>query len=444
MEDRKLARLKTIYGKTSKKHKVLCWILVMVIILLTVALCRQEKDKVIFRNGEFIGITSEGMKQNDETPTFQNVTMKITSLEIHKNVDILGKINTTDGDVNFHFTGDLYVSEKQNQGIETYVGQIVDQKNNFVVNYFEIKNDTNYDLLKYSKENFNKRIISFDLERNGVKYYFELDMDILGISFHTESIAKTAPSEIDFYENYVNEEKSVAPCVIPYNSEENQIVDIGSRHSYSIAGERWYYKQVVDSWFGGETIYEYYAEPKIKGEITDIGTAGSSTWTSQLVFDGYVKKDGVRIDTECNVFSMQSNVDESDGTIGKQIEFQISTGENTAFTSGEFDGTCKINGVEDNYRTHFEYSFISGSSNDDIVNSYEVRNSLDNSISLDKTNHNILFLGFVNTLDSEKIANEATNCVIRWTYQICYQKKNLESGYSTIEQTIPYITNIKA
>lgn len=119
---------------------------------------------------------------------------------------------TNIGEVDFHFKGNMYLSRKQNQGIEAYVGQIVDIKNNFHVRYFEIKNDTSYDLLKYSESFLNKRSMSFDLQRNGINYYFEIDLDTLELAFDARKITQLAPENIDFYKIYVDEEAS-APLI---------------------------------------------------------------------------------------------------------------------------------------------------------------------------------------------------------------------------------------
>ncbi len=351
-------------------------------------------------------------------------------------MDISGKITTVDGDVKFHFTGELYVSEKQAQEIEAYVGKVVDRKNNFTVNYFEIKNDTSYDLLKYSEKNLSKRIISFDLERNGMNYYFELDMDALGVSFDAESITEQAPSEIDFYENYVNEEKSVAPCIIPSNAEEHQKDDLESAnmHYYLAVGDRWYYKQVVDSWFGNETIYEYYVEPEVQGIIMDVGTGASSIWTSKFSFWGYVEKDGVRIDNVNNVFHIGSGIGESEDSGETQIEFQMYLGDNTGYTSGDYEGRCRINGVED----YYQHGFVSGYGEYSVV-----QEPLEQSISLDKTSHCISFFGYVATIDSSDVPNQETDCVVRWSYNMYYNNKVLENGSATIEKTISYGVNMK-
>ena len=436
MKEGKLFRLKKYYEEMSTKKRAACWIVMIVITIVIVTVCIQGCGKVIFRNGQFTGITSEGIEVDDETPVFQDAAIKINSLDVHNDVDISGKIMTADGDVKFHFTGDLYVSEKQAQEIEAYVGKVVDRKSNFTVNYFEIKNDISYDLLKYSEKNLNKRIISFDLERNGVNYYFELDMDALGVSFDAESITEYASREIDFYDNYVNEEKSVAPCIISSDEEEHQIDELENtnRHSYLAVGERWYYKQVLDSWFCDETVYEYYAEPEVQGMIMDVGTAGSSIWTSKFSFWGYVEKDGVRIDNVDNVFHIGSGSGQSDDSAAPQIEFQMYMGDNTAYTSGDYEGKCKINGMEERY----QHGFVSGYGEHSVV-----QEPLEPSISLDKMSHGILFLGYVATIDSSGVPNQETECIVRWSYNMYYNDRLLEDGSAIIEKTIGYGVNMK-
>ena len=420
--------------KGLKKKMIASWILVMV--LLTITVCMQMN-----RKSEFTGITSERIENKgsseDASSVFRNTTIKIHAIDLSENAELSGKICTADGDVKFHFTGDLYVSEKQKQGIEAYVAQMTDCENNFTVNYFEIKNDTSDDLFKYSEKNLNKRIISLDLERNGIRYYFELDMDAMGISFCAEHITEMASSKIDFYENYVNKEKSVAPCIISGTPKEYQMTRVGDAHTYSVTGGRWYHKLVVDSWFGNETIYEYYAEPRIEGEIVDVGTASSYIWTSKFIFEGHVEKNGVRMETLDNVFRVQAGIDPSDKTIGTGIEFQIDMGANTICTSGEFDGICNINGVESNYSTQAENTFVSD------IKDNRVYYQFNDAVLLDKANHYLTFLGFVSTIDSGAVSNQETNCKVSWNYHMCYKDKILTDGHVTVEKIIDYIVNVK-
>lgn len=436
MKEGKLFYFKKYYKEMSTKKRIACWIVLIAIIVVIVTMCTQERGKIIFRNGKFMGITSDRVETDDKTSVFQDAAIKISSLDVHNDVDISGKITTTDGDVKFHFTGDLYVSEKQAQGIEAYVGNIVDRKNNFTVNYFEIKNDTSCDLLKYSEENLNKRIISFDLERNGINYYFELDMDALGVSFDAESITEHASREIDFYDNYVNGEKSVAPCIIPSDEEEHQMDELENTniHSYLAVGERWYYKQVLNSWFCDEIVYEYYAEPEVQGVIMDVGMGGTSIWTSKFSFWGYVEKDGVCIENVDNVFRIGTGCGQGDDSAVPQIEFQMYLGDNTGCTSGEYQGKCRINGVEENY----QHEFVSGYDEHSVV-----QEPLERSILLDKAGHYISFLGYVSTMDSSDVPNQQTDCLVRWSYNMYYNNKLLENGSATIEEMIGYGVNMK-
>ena len=157
------------------------------------------------------------------------------------------------------------------------------------------------------------------------------------------------------------------------------------------------------------------------------------------------------------------------------------TGKNTIFTSGTFNGECKFNGTEANNKTLFNltigildilsiistemnatskvanfanslfnntdkisYSltkeFISGHSD---TRKYIVANQFDHSVSLDETNHYIMFSGFASTINSEKTANQVTNCVVQWSYNMCYKNKILDNGFYTIKQTINYFANMK-
>ena len=163
------------------------------------------------------------------------------------------------------------------------------------------------------------------------------------------------------------------------------------------------------------------------------------------------------------------------------MEFKIYTGTNTIFTSGKFSGACKINGSEGNNQTKFDLiiglldavgtenayadatskvanlasrlfnstSTVRYSLNSEFVsdysgvNKYVVCNRFDRSVSLDKSNHYITFSGFASTINSSGASNQSTNCVVEWSYNVCYKNKILENGPHTIKHTINYIANMK-
>ena len=465
-----------------------CIMAIMLLVTSSVTAFAQSEEIITFDDGQFIGITSGNMQRSvplsGETPIFQNTTITIKHLDIHDDVNIIGKINTTDGEVDFHFIGDIYVSRKQDQGIEAYVGQIVDEENNFSVRYFEIKNDTSYDLLKYSDAFLNKRAISFDLQRNGVNYYFEIDLDALGVTFNADGITQLAPENIDFYNVYVDEEESTAPCTIPYDPEIIPIRQSRSTYEYMEIGEMWYHEQVVNGWFSSNT-YEYYALGGTEGHIVDVGKSGSSNWTSALKFWGHVRKDGEVITNQTNYFNIKAGVNsDSNGqptSAGNKIEFRLYTGANSIFTSGRFDGTCKINGSEKtNNSAKFDlvislassianyvdpyvagatkvaslaskiFQATSTTSNYQLgqtfitatnsANKYVAGNKFESCVSLDKNEHEIIFTGLVSTIDSSKTKNQSTNCVVQWKYNMCNGNRILSS--ETVTANVNYIVNM--
>ena len=443
----------------------------------------QEETKVTLDDVQFIGITSGIIpmvaSENDTTPIFQNTTIYINHLDIHNGVNISGSISTLEGNIGFHFIGDLFVSRKQDQGIEAYVGQIVDTENEFDINYFEIKNDTSMDLLKYSESLLDKRTLSFDLERDGIKYYFELDLDELGITFDASNITQLAPENIDFYEIYVDKDSSVAPCTIPYDEDIFHIVQPLSTYSYLKVGELWYHKQVVNGWYGSST-FEYYGMGGTEGNIVDVGKSGSSNWTSALKFYGHVRKDGEIITNQTNYFNIKAGVQSVNGVPTKsadKIEFRMYTGANTQFTSGRFNGTCKINGSDKTYNTAkldlvvsalgyvnptfgaatkvatyglkiFQSIFTAtnytlGSefiSSDTRSNKFIVGNQFDYSVSLDKNEHEIIFSGLVSTVSSSQSPNASTDAVVQWSFNMCNGNNILKS--ETVTANVNYISNM--
>lgn len=378
----------------------------------------------------------------------------------------------------------MFISRKQDQGIEAYVGQINDIDNNFNVKYFEIKNDTSMDLLKYSNDFLTKRSISFDLERQGIRYYFELDLDSLDVSFNFSEITQLAPENIDFYDIYIDDSLSVAPCTIPYDPEIIPIVQPRSTYSYIEIGETWYHKQVVSSWYSdNDDIYEYYALGGTEGNIVDVGKGGSANWTSALKFWGHVRKNGEIITTMNNYFNIKAGVN-SDGygrpvSAGDEIEFRIYTGSNTIFTSGRFNGTCKINGSDKPYNkanfdlvmgmasavaginplssavakvSSFALKIFQGATTSNYtlgsefitstsgINKYIICNKFDSSVSLDKNEHEVFFSGFVSTYNSNATPNASTDCVIEWHFNMCNGNRILKS--ETVKETIKYVSNM--
>lgn len=460
----------------------------MIIATSSIPAFAQSETKVTLNNKQFIGITSGSVQRaapkNGITPIFQNTVITIDHLDVHDDVNITGSINTNNGEVDFHFTGDMYISRKQDQGIEAYVGQIIDEEDNFVINYFEIKNDTSYDLLKYSDDFLNKRSISFDLQRQGVNYYFELDLDMLGVTFNADNITQLAPENIDFYKIYVDEDASTPPCTIPYDPEIIPIVQSKSTKEYLEIGETWYHEQVVSGWFSSDT-FEYYALGGTEGHIVDVGRSGSANWTSALKFWGHVRKNGEKITNQTNYFNIKAGINvNSSGqptTVGDKIEFRLYTGANSIFTSGRFDGVCKINGSEKSYNsaafdlvislassvassvnpyaagavkavslaskifqatsTTSNYqlgsTFITATNN---ANKYVAGNRFESCVSLDKNEHEIIFTGFVSTIDSSRTLNQSTNCVVQWKYNMCNGNRILST--ETVEATVNYIVNM--
>lgn len=469
--------------------KILVCLMVMILLVVpSFTVFAQEESKTFFDRKTFVGITSENSQQtallNDSIPIFKNTILTINRLNIGKTVAVDCSILTEDGEKNLRLIGNMYISRKQDQGIEAYVGEIIDKENNFIVRYFEVKNDENYDLLKYSDTFLNKRSMTFDLQRNGVNYYFEIDLDDLGVIFDSNNITDLAPENIDFYNVYVNKEKSIAPCTIPYNPEIIPIMRTRSTAEYMQIGEMWYHKQVVNSWFSSNT-YEYYALGGTEGHIVDVGTSGSSNWTSALKFWGHVRKDGEVINNQTNYFNIKAGVNvNSSGqatSAGDKIEFRLYTGSNSIFTSGRFDGTCKINGSEKNNNSakfdlvislassvaNYVDPFVAGATKvaslaskifqatsttsnyklgstfitaTNSANKYVAGNKFESCVSLDKNEHEIIFTGLVSTISSSRAKNQSTNCVVQWKYNMCNGNRILKS--ETVTANVNYIANM--
>ncbi len=70
MKEGKLFQLKKYYEEMSAKKRAACVILLIAIIILIITVCTQQSGKVIFRNGKFTGITSDGVGVDDEMPVF--------------------------------------------------------------------------------------------------------------------------------------------------------------------------------------------------------------------------------------------------------------------------------------------------------------------------------------------------------------------------------------
>lgn len=432
----------------------------------------------------FDGVTSEPSLVDscslEQTIGFNNASITFNRFMIGSSIDIAGTISTEEGDKNFHFVGTMYISRKQYQGIEAYVGSIMDNTGNFMVRYFEIKNDYSYDLLKYSDSYRNKRSISFDLERNNEDYYFEIDLDALNVDFDSTAITDYAPEGIDFYEIYVDAERSTQPCIIPYDPEVVPETNARSTNSYRVVGDLWYHEQVVTGWFSS-SVFEYYAIGIMTGDIVDVGTAGSSNWTSQLTFSGSVWEDGVQITNQINYFNIKAgvNVDENGNavSVGSPIKFEIYTGSNTAITSATLYGSCKMNGIQQNDGNGVvpiavgtvssvlsQYRFASGATKAaafalSILADAEPQNQslgfdivfpsgvskiafakeYDTGVSLDTLNHNLKWAGWVSTLTSNYSTNQITQCIVQWTFNMCNGNRVLKT--ETLSKSVQYLAN---
>ena len=67
MKEGKLFYFKKYYKEMSTKKRIACWIVLIAIIVVIVTMCTQERGKIIFRNGKFMGITSDRVETDNET-----------------------------------------------------------------------------------------------------------------------------------------------------------------------------------------------------------------------------------------------------------------------------------------------------------------------------------------------------------------------------------------
>jgi hypothetical protein len=265
-----------------------------------------------------------GNALKSQTPKIEGEQTKIKIYSVNhsdNSISIDGNVNGLDIALN----GTLYNSFTQNEGFQTYVGDLKDSTGNFEVLYFLIKNDTNY--YKYALDQKNTSSKFYDLvlkDKQGNILTFESSLDQLNIpdNFKVTTPEKPIPSLDYLWFTKVSTpeetgEEKPEPVITPQSIHSDYV-------STPVTYRIWYY--------GGDKFKEN-VRGQVNGQITDVGRSGTSAAQVGLTLYESTYRNDVLYSNDTNYTIQYAGLSSQ-----KDFLLEIGLGKNTGVVGEQWSG----------------------------------------------------------------------------------------------------------
>lgn len=358
-------------------------------------------------------------------------------------------IQGSTGSGNFNLSGQIFNSSKDNGN---YVCVLTDLGDNYTVLFCGI--GTNGLSSPLSKDaSTNELFYLYLLDANNNLLIIEEYIDNLGIEM--SDIQTNEQAEI------IYDTMWFARVVAPVEESEVPNDDIPSLTRDTIR-YTWTGSTYSKTYKIGKDTIVVSATPSYTGNIVDVGTSGSSNWTSTLKLNTNIKTNGVITDTT-SLYKIKNAVVSIGGGNNSCMTSRMVGGSYAEKTNGTLNTNIKgiigkvLNTTVSLSTVSTIYSWLSNitydSSSTTLVtgNYANLTNSTggyhhvasfkyDSNAYMNSSRHNMDFGVFVSTITSSLTKNVSTKAVIKWTFNLYYDL-DLVTSLAPVKE-VTYISNM--
>lgn len=245
-------------------------------------------------------------------------------------IEIFARINYLNEWHTLNLNGNIFKSEKQDRGINSFAAVLEESKNNFDILLFEIYNDTKPDTLFVDiTKNYNPHLKIYLKNSNNEIILFELDLPQIFQNVVTSDDMEKCQGLYDtlWFTQIVD---PLEDAVLPMTDELMKKLGISPTISSRAVGTdtKWTMGTNYRSFNVGGDIYKMYSTLYGYWKATNVGS-GDSTWTFSMNVSEYVEINGTKVNTD-NGFNYRN------------LDIKAVCGANTTFHELKMDGRIAI------------------------------------------------------------------------------------------------------